>query len=141
MEVRVSIRWTNSAKESLKALPKKVRKGILDKADEVLKSGDPRKHYKPLIGPLSGHYRIVYSRYRAIFKVEEEQIASGGVLLHLTVIFIAAGIRKELDKNDIYRVAKKLVETVLNEDEGLEEIEEVPEPTPVRKRERKGKRK
>lgn len=140
MEVRVSIKWTDSAIESLKALPKKVRKGILDKADEILKSGDPRKHYKPLIGPLSGHYRIVYSRYRTVFKVEEEKTDSGDVLLHLTVIFIAAGIRKELDKNDIYRVAKKLVETVLNEDEELEEIVEVSKPAPVRKRKGKGKK-
>ena len=33
----------------------------------------------------------------------------------LKVIFIAAGIRKELDKKDVYRVARKLVESVLPE--------------------------
>lgn len=122
MECRVSIKWTDTAKESLRALPKKVRKGLLDKADELLDCGDPRKCYKPLTGPLQGHYRIVYSRYRAVFSVEEESLATGDKLLHLTVIFIAAGIRKAYDKNDIYRVAKKLVESVFS-DEDVDEVE------------------
>jgi hypothetical protein len=77
--------------------------------------GDPRKCCKALKGPLEGYYRIVYSRYRAIFTVEEEILAGGDVLLHLKVIFIAAGIRKEYDKKDIYRVAMKLVKHVLPE--------------------------
>jgi hypothetical protein len=74
---------------------------------------DPREWCKPLTGPLQGCYRIVYSRYRAIFTVKEEALAGGGKLLHLHVIFIAAGIRKELDKKDVYRLAQKLVEHVL----------------------------
>lgn len=114
MEVKVSLRWTTTAKESLKALPLKVREGLLRKADELVTSGtDPREWCKPLTGPLQGYYRIVYSRYRAIFTVEEETLADGGKLLHLNVVFVAAGIRKEYDKNDIYRVAMKLVEHVL----------------------------
>jgi mRNA-degrading endonuclease RelE of RelBE toxin-antitoxin system len=119
MECRVTIRWTQTAKDSLGKLPKKVRKGLLKKADELQQGGDPRTTCKPLTGPLQGYYRIVYSRYRAIFSAEEEVVHSGNVLIHVKVIFIAAGIRKELDKNDIYRVAQKLVETVLDEgDEG-----------------------
>ena len=113
METRVTIQWTDTAKESLKRLPLKVRAGLLNKADELAGCGDPRKCCKALTGPLAGYYRIVYSRYRAIFSVEEEQLVSGDVLLHLRVIFIAAGIRKEFDRNDVYRVAVKLVEDVL----------------------------
>jgi mRNA-degrading endonuclease RelE of RelBE toxin-antitoxin system len=114
MEVRVIVRWTDTAKESLKGLPLKVRKGLLGKADEMIKSGtDPRAYCKPLTGPLQGYYRIVYSRYRAIFTIDEEQLVRGDTLLRLTVVFIAAGIRKALDKKDIYRVAQKLVESVL----------------------------
>jgi len=37
--------------------------------------------------------------------------------LHLKVLFVAAGIRKEHDKKDIYRVAEKLVRLVLDDDE------------------------
>ena len=115
MEVKVNVKWTKTAKESLKGLPPKVRNGLLKKADELTNGTDPRERCKPLTGPLQGYYRIVYSRYRAIFTVQEEELASGDKLLHLTVIFVVAGIRKELDKNDIYRVARKLVEYVLPE--------------------------
>lgn len=115
MNVRVNIKWTETAKESLKKLPPKVRDGLLKKADDLANGIDPREHCKPLTGPLQGYYRIVYSRYRAIFTVEEEVLASGDKLLHLKVIFIAAGIRKEMDKKDVYRLAQKLVEHVLPE--------------------------
>ena len=99
--------------DALKNLPPKVRIGLLRKADKLAECEDPRTSCKPLTGPLNGYYRIVYSRYRAIFSVEEERIANGDTLIHLKIIFIAAGIRKELDRNDVYRVAKKLVEDVL----------------------------
>ena len=115
METRITIQWTETAKDALKSLPKKVRAGLLSKADDLATGGDPRKYCKPLTGPLDGYYRIVYSRYRAIFTVEEESLAGGDVLLHLKVIFIAAGIRKEYDRGDVYRVALKLVTQVLPE--------------------------
>ncbi len=113
MKVKVNVRWTKTAKQSLARLPLKVRKGLLDKADELTNGTDPRDWCKPLTGPLQGYFRIVYSRYRAIFSVKEEVLAGGEKLLHLSVIFIVVGIRKELDKNDVYRVARKLVEHVL----------------------------
>ena len=115
METKVRVRWTRTAKESLKGLPPRVREGLLKKADELTNGTDPREWCKPLTGPLQGYYRIVYSRYRAIFSVKEERLATGDQLLHLDVIFIAAGIRKELDKKDVYRVARKLVDYVLPE--------------------------
>jgi mRNA interferase RelE/StbE len=115
VEVKVYVRWTKTAKDSLNGLPLKVRKGLLRKADELAEGPDPREWCKPLTGPLQGYYRIVYSRYRAIFSVKEERLANGDKLLHLEVVFIAAGIRKELDKKDVYRVAQKLVESVLPE--------------------------
>ncbi|MEN6459224.1 MAG: hypothetical protein ABFC63_09865 [Thermoguttaceae bacterium] len=124
MEVRVTVKWTDTAKESLKSLPPKVQHGLLEKADELAQSGsDPRGFCKPLTGPLQNYYRIVYSRYRAIFTVEEEVLASGDKLLQLTVIFVAAGIRKEFDKRDVYRVAQKLIESVLPNLPDIEEFE------------------
>jgi mRNA-degrading endonuclease RelE of RelBE toxin-antitoxin system len=124
VEVKVSIKWTETAKKSLKNLPLKVRRGLLEKADELTEGADPRERCKPLAGPLQGYYRIVYSPYRAIFSVREEKLVSGDVCLHLVVIFIVAGIRKELDKKDVYRVAQKLVESVLPIlSENIDEIE------------------
>jgi mRNA-degrading endonuclease RelE of RelBE toxin-antitoxin system len=109
MERRVTIQWTETAKEGLKQLPRKLREGLLEKA-EGLYDCDPRQAYKPLTGPLQGCYRIPYGRYRAIYRVEKKRIARGGLLVKVLVQFIAVGIRKERDKNDIYRLAQKLAD-------------------------------
>ena len=71
---------------------------------------DPRKAYKPLVHPLQGYYRLTYGRFRAIYSVEEEKLADGNSLIYIRVRFIAVGMRKERDRNDIYAIAKKLVE-------------------------------
>ena len=122
MERQVRIQWTETAKNGLRKLPQKVRKGLFRKVDDLAK-GDPSKTYKPLTGPLQGYYRIRYSRYRAIYTVEEESIANGDVLTHVRVLFVAVGIRKEGDKHDIYKLAEKLVELGLisTEEEESEE--------------------
>ncbi|MGW8256637.1 MAG: type II toxin-antitoxin system RelE family toxin [Thermoguttaceae bacterium] len=122
MGARIRIQWTETAKESLRKLPLKVRKGLLHKADELTKGSDPRDRCKPLAGPLQGYYRIVYSRYRAIFCVKEEKLENEDTLITIRVIFIAAGIRKEMDKKDVYRIAQKLVENVLPELPGINEF-------------------
>jgi mRNA interferase RelE/StbE len=62
-----------------------------------------------LVGPLQGYFRICYSRYRAIYSVKKERLASGEVVQTVTVLFVAAGIRKEGSKDDIYRFALRLI--------------------------------
>ena len=107
---RVVIQWTTTAKECLRALPLDARKGLLKKADKLYESMDPRTANKPLRGPLSGFYRITFSRYRAIYCVEEEELASGDVLIQIRVLFIVAGIRKGRSREDVYKVAERIVE-------------------------------
>jgi len=107
---RIRIQWTESAKEMLRTLPKKVREGLLNKADLLYDCGDPRLVHKPLQGPLEGHYTMVYSRYRAVFRVEEDELANGDSLITLTVLFIAVGKRAEYSRDDVYKVAQKVVE-------------------------------
>lgn len=124
MERRVSIYWTNTAKGQLAELPPKVRKGLLDKADRLADCDDPRRAHKALVGPLDGYYRITYARYRAIYTVEEDRLASGDVLLNIKIVFVAAGKRKERDRGDIYKIAEKMVNMGvidLSEDEDDEE--------------------
>jgi mRNA interferase RelE/StbE len=106
---RVSIQWTETAMAALAKLPPKVRRGLLDKANELRQIDDPAAVHKPLVGPLQGYHRICYSRYRAIYCVDRERLAGGGVVERITVLFVAAGVRKEGDKNDIYHLAQKLV--------------------------------
>jgi len=113
MERRVSIQWTTTAKSQLAALPLKVRRGVLRKADELKSCADPKQAYKPLRGPLQGFYRFTFGRFRAVHSVDEECLANFDVLVHVRITFIAVGQRKVRDRKDIYRIAEKLVDTGL----------------------------
>lgn len=105
----IRVRWTSTALAYLRELPKKVQAGLIAKADELVAGGDPRRVHKPLTGPLGGHYRVTYGRYRAIYRVDEERGSGGSVVLTLTVTFVACGTRREHSKDDVYRVAEKLI--------------------------------
>ena len=108
--IRVSIRWTETARNGLAKLPYRVRRGLIEKADRLLESDDPESSLKALVGPLHGYYTMPYSRYRAICKIEKEELADGQVLLTITITFVATGIRKDGDKRDVYRVAQRLLD-------------------------------
>jgi mRNA-degrading endonuclease RelE of RelBE toxin-antitoxin system len=110
MKRRVVIRWTDTVKAQLAKLPLKVRRGLFEKADQLAKADDPRKVYKPLVGPLEGYYRIPFSRYRAVFRIDEEKTAKGKIVLVVTITFVATGVPKSGDKHDVYRLAEKLVD-------------------------------
>lgn len=79
---------------------RRIRAKILDVIDRLAK--DPDKQGKPLTAELSGFrsIRAVGQRYRIIYKVRKEQIV---------VVIVAAGIRKEGHRSDIYALAKKLI--------------------------------
>jgi mRNA interferase RelE/StbE len=109
MRLRVTVQWTETARKSLRSLPRKVRQGLIAKIDG-LKNCDPREAHKPLLGPLQGCRSIKYSRYRAIYRTETQELVSGAVLVQVKVQIILTGIRKERDKKDVYEVAKRLVE-------------------------------
>ncbi len=104
--LKITIQWTDTAKNALPNLPKKVRHGLFQKID-ALQEGDPRIGQKPLLGPLQGYYRVTYSRYRALFSAQEEELAKG--LLHIKVTVVLVGIRKADDKKNVYEIAKKLI--------------------------------
>ena len=78
---------------------KKIQRTILDRID--LLSEEPDKQGKYLVQDLSG-FRSVHAagRYRIIYKIDKKTVI---------VYVLAAGIRKEGDKKDIYKIAKKLL--------------------------------
>lgn len=108
MNIRVVVQWTDAARRALSALPPKIRKGLVAKVG-ALQSADPRKAYKALLGPLAGHYTIPYSRHRLVYRVDECALPDGTVQLLVRVTVVYVGMRKELDKRDIYQLAMKLV--------------------------------
>jgi mRNA interferase RelE/StbE len=82
---------------------KKIQRTILDRLEQL--SEDPDKQGKNLVQDLSG-FRSVHAagRYRIIYKIEKKTVI---------VYVLAAGIRKEGDKKDIYKIAKKLLKAGL----------------------------
>ncbi len=65
-------------------------------------ANDPELQSKPLGDDLAGYrsVRAVGQRYRIIYRVERAIV---------TVVVVAAGIRKQGSREDIYRVAEKLI--------------------------------
>ena len=82
-----------------KIADKKIQRTILDRIENL--SDEPDKQGKRLVKDLSG-FRSIYvaGRYRAIYKIDKQTVI---------VYVLAAGIRKEGDKKDIYKIAKKLL--------------------------------
>ncbi len=78
---------------------KKIQRTILDRIEQL--SEEPAKQGKNLVQDLSG-FRSVHAagRYRIIYKIDKKTVI---------VYVLAAGIRKEGDKKDIYKIAKKLL--------------------------------
>ena len=78
---------------------KKIQRTILDRIQKL--SDEPDKQGKKLVKDLSG-FRSVHAagRYRIIYKIDKQ----------IVIIYVlAAGMRKEGDKKDIYEIARKLL--------------------------------
>ena len=82
---------------------KKIRRAILNRIERL--SNEPDKQGKMLVQDLSGFRSIgTDGRYRIIYKID----------MQIVVIYVlAAGIKKQGDKKDIYKIAKKLLTTGL----------------------------
>lgn len=126
MTRRVRVQWTVPAKDGLASLPKKVRRAILAKT-RALADCDPRTAHKPLTGPLQNYYCIKVSRFRAIYKIIEETLPNGDVLVFVRVVIVAVGMRKAGGKRDVYNLAKRLVKFAVSEIEQAPEQEDADE--------------
>ncbi len=84
---------------------KNIQRRILKRIEGL--SEEPNKQGKMLLKDLSG-FRSIHAagRYRIIYKVDKQTVI---------VYILAAGIRKQGDKKDIYKIAKKLLDAGLLE--------------------------
>ena len=82
---------------------KNIQRRILKRIEGL--SEEPNKQGKMLLKDLSG-FRSIHAagRYRIIYKVDKQIVI---------VYILAAGIRKQGDKKDIYKIAKKLLDAGL----------------------------
>ena len=124
MKRRVKVVWTVPARNALASLSPKIRHAILEKT-RSLANCNPKTAHKRLAGPLSEYYSIRVSRYRAIYRVDEERLTNGDVLVFVRVLMVAAGMRKAGDRRDIYRLAERLIRFAAIEiDQGEDEDQE-----------------
>ncbi len=101
------IEITPTALDMLKGIKdRRITRQIVERIDRL--EDDPEGQGKPLLGELSGYrsVRAAGRRFRVIFKVEDKTVI---------VIIIAVGLRKEGDKKDIYRLARKMIQLNLVE--------------------------
>jgi mRNA interferase RelE/StbE len=85
----------------LKAIAdRRIREKLASVIDSL--ASDPELRGKPLDDDLAGYrsIRAVGQRYRIIYRVDRSIV---------TVVIVAAGLRKEGSREDIYRIAAKLI--------------------------------
>ena len=84
----------------LKISDRRIQEKLLERMTAL--AGDPELQGKPLGDDLAGYrsVRAVGQRYRIIYRVERSEVV---------VVAVAAGIRKEGSREDVYRVAAKLI--------------------------------
>jgi mRNA interferase RelE/StbE len=88
---------------------RRIRRQIFERIEQLAK--EPEKQGKPLRGDLAGYrsIRVAQQRYRVIYRVELGQVR---------VIVIAAGIRRDGGRRDVYRLAQRLIRLGLVEPNG-----------------------
>ena len=102
--MKYSILITDTCLRLIEKIPdKKIQRSILDRIQKL--SEEPEEQGKKLVRDLAG-FRSVHAagRYRIIYKTDKRTVI---------IYVLAAGIRKEGDKKDIYKIAKKLLDAGL----------------------------
>ena len=91
---------TQTTQDMLRRIGDRRIRGLLVTRMEQL-ANEPEKQGDPLSGELDGYrsVRAVDQRYRIIYTIDQGRVI---------VIVVAAGIRREGDRRDIYSVARRL---------------------------------
>ena len=96
-----TVELTQNAKMQLAAIKdRRVQHGLRSSLKRL--EYEPELQGKPLIDELASYrsVRAVGQRYRIIYRVDGEQV---------TVLVVTVGIRRDGEKKDVYRLAKKLI--------------------------------
>ncbi len=85
---------------------RRIQENIREKIDGLAR--DPDLQGKPLLGELTGlrGVRAVAQRYRIIYRVHQDRVE---------VLVVAIGLRREGHREDIYRLAQRLLRLKLLE--------------------------
>ncbi len=105
--MKYKIEITPTALKMLKGIKdRRITRQIVERIDRL--QDNPEKQGKPLLGGLGGYHsvRAANQRFRVIFKIEDKKVV---------VVIVAIGLRKDGDKNDIYKLARKLIRLKLTD--------------------------
>ncbi|MEE9295929.1 MAG: type II toxin-antitoxin system RelE/ParE family toxin [Phycisphaerae bacterium] len=108
-ERRVKIQWTEPARNKLRELPERIARRIVEKIAWLGDQDNPRLAGKALRESLRGYYSLRVGRYRAIYIVDEEKLTNGDVLILVRVVVVMVGPRKAGDRDDVYKLAERLI--------------------------------
>ncbi len=117
---RVSVIWSATAEAGLAKLPLEARQSLLDGIAALRDADDFGAVCDPLLPPLCEKFNFICGRYKAIYTVQRDQLASGDVLTRVEVVAVTAKDRTEDEKRQIYRLAQKLM-NIIEEDESEQE--------------------
>ena len=95
------VRWTETAVEMLEGIgDRRIQQQLYDASKRL--TSEPDKQGKPLREGLMGFrgLRAIGQRHRVVYSVETDS---------LTVFVVAAGLRREGARDDIYALAERLV--------------------------------
>ena len=109
MERRVRIQWTEPARNHLRELPERIARRIVEKVAWLGGQDNARLAGMALRESRRGHYSLRVGRYRAIYIVDEEKLADGEVLILVRVVVVMVGPRKAGDRDDVYKLAERLI--------------------------------
>lgn len=101
MATHYRVRLTLTAQAMLEGITdRRVQGAIRDRIDGL--AHDPEKQGKPLLGELKGYrsLRAAGQRYRIIYRAKPAEVE---------VLVIAVGLRREQDREDLYRLAQRLL--------------------------------
>ena len=101
MALTYRVRLTPTAQAMVSAIKdRRIQEAILDRIAGL--ASEPSKQGKPLLGELKGlrSVRAAGQRHRIICRIRQEQVE---------VLVVAAGICREADRQDIYRLAQRLI--------------------------------
>ena len=94
-EVRFSVTAARMVRD---VSDRRIQQQLVDRSRGL--ANEPEKQGAPLIAELSGYRncRAVGQRYRIIYRIDDK-----------VVLIVAVGIRREGDRRDIYRLARRLL--------------------------------
>lgn len=105
----LTIQWTQTARETLDKLPRKLRAQIVSGVESLRDCSEPPDLTRPLVGPLRGYYRVTVGKHRIVYSCERETLSSGNVLSHIRIHFIITGMYEEDAREEVYQFALRLL--------------------------------